>query len=112
MIEVGDTPSTFVSNVYNSITYDGSTMPVLPAVISNIWSNDATVDNIIIEYPQDPAMAAIIELQTEFNNTIAHDDELSTTSENAVQNKIVTAALNNKVDKSGITISGERLIIS
>ena len=38
--------------------------------------------------------------------TITYDSALSTTSTNAVQNKIVTAAINGKVSKSGDTMTG------
>ena len=38
--------------------------------------------------------------------TISYDSALSTTSTNAVQNKIVTAAINGKISKSGDTMTG------
>lgn len=42
---------------------------------------------------------------------ITIDSELSDISESPVQNKVITAALNNKVDKSGIkTINGESIL--
>jgi len=37
-------------NSYTSMTYTGSTMPVLPAEISNLWANASTVANIEMEY--------------------------------------------------------------
>ncbi len=43
---------------------------------------------------------------------ITVDSELSTTSENPVQNKVITNALNSKVSKSGDTISGNLEIAS
>lgn len=98
MVEVSDMASPFVMNTYSSMTYNGSTMPVLPDSISNVWSNLNTVDNIVMEYWNDPVMARINELEKEFNQTVEHDGELNTTSEHAVQNKVVTAALLTKVD--------------
>ena len=59
MLELADTASTFVMNVYNSMTYDGTTMPVLPAAISNVWSNDDVVANIEMEYESDLMMNKI-----------------------------------------------------
>lgn len=100
MIELSDTPSSFVKNIYNSMTFDGSNMPILPDSVVNIWSNDDLVDNIIIDYAQDAVMARINEFQNEINNFVQHDGELSETSENAVQNKVVTVALNEKATQS------------
>lgn len=112
MIELSDMASAFVQNTYSSMTYDGSTMPTLPDSISNVWSNNDTVANIVMEYWNDPVMAKVNELEKQFNQTVEHDSELNTFSERAVQNKAVTAALATKIDKSGITINGERLVIS
>ena len=112
MIELSDTASSFMPNTYASMTYDGTVMPVLPSPVCNIWSNNDLVNNIVIDYAQDATMARIDEFQNIIDNFAMHDGELSETSEHAVQNKIVTAALNNKVEKSGIKISGETLHIS
>lgn len=112
MIELSDTASSFMPNTYASMTYDGTVMPVLPSPICNIWSNDDLVNNIVIAYAQDATMAKIDEFQNIIDNFALHDGELSETSENAVQNKIVTAALNAKVEKSGIRVDGETLHIS
>ena len=49
-LEVGSTSSTFVINTYNSMTFDGSALPVLPAAIANLWANDDNVANIEMEY--------------------------------------------------------------
>lgn len=112
MIELSDTASSFMPNTYASMIYDGSVMPVLPSPVCNIWSNDDLVNNIVIDYAQDATMAKIDEFQNIIDNYALHDGELSETSENAVQNKIVTAALNTKVEKSGIRVDGETLHIS
>ena len=59
MLELADSASTFVMNTYTSMTYDGSTMPVLPAAISNIWANDDLVANMIMQYEADTVMTKI-----------------------------------------------------
>lgn len=102
MIEVSDVASSFMANTYESITYDGSIMPVLPDPVCNIWSNNDLVNNIVIAYAQDAVMAQLAEFQNVIDNFATHDGELSETSENAVQNKIVTAALNAKADASDV----------
>ena len=53
MLEVGSSASAFVMNTYDSMTFDGSTMPVLPDVISNLWANDDAVTNIEMQYEAD-----------------------------------------------------------
>ena len=60
-LEVGSTSSTFVLNTYSSMTYDGSTMPVLPAAISNLWANDDIVSNISMQYESDVVAGKIDE---------------------------------------------------
>lgn len=60
-LEVGSTSSTFVLNTYSSMTYDGSTMPVLPAAISNLWANDDIVSNISMRYEADVVAGKIHE---------------------------------------------------
>ena len=59
MLEVGSSASTFVLNTYNSMTFDGSTMPVLPATISNLWANDDTVANIEMQYEADTVYSKV-----------------------------------------------------
>ena len=97
MLELADSASAFVNNVFNSMTYTGATMPTLPDSISNIWSTNASVDNIIMEYWNDPVLAQVNELEKQFYQTISHDDALKADSEKAVQNKVVTAALATKI---------------
>jgi len=97
MLELADSASAFANNVFNSMTYNGSTMPTLPDSISNIWSTNANVDNIIMEYWNDPVLAQVNELEKQFYQTISHDDALKADSEKAVQNKVVTAALAQKI---------------
>lgn len=59
MLELADSASTFVMNTYTSMTYDGTTMPVLPAAISNVWANDDIVANIVMQYESDTVMNKI-----------------------------------------------------
>ena len=58
-IELSSSASSFVMNTYNSMTFDGSTMPVLPAAISNVWSNDDEVANISMSYEADTVVSKI-----------------------------------------------------
>lgn len=109
MIELSDMASAFVMNSYASMTFNGSTMPALPDSISNVWSNDDTVANIVMEYWNDPVMAKINELEKQFNQTVEHDEELNATSERAVQNKTVTAELFKKIDKPTTGSNGQVL---
>lgn len=67
MIELSDQASAFTDNVYNLITFTGDNFPLLPSSISNIWSNNDSVDNIIIEYVNDPVLAKLNQLETEIN---------------------------------------------
>ena len=60
-LEVGSSSSTFVLNTYTSMTYDGSTMPVLPAAISNLWANDDTITNMSMQYESDVMVSKIDE---------------------------------------------------
>ena len=78
----------------------------------NVWSNDDSVDNIVMEYWNDPVLAQLNELEKQFYTQIQHDDALDDTSEHAVQNKVVTAALNTKADKSSFGVTGETLNIN
>ncbi len=59
MLELADSASTFVMNTYTSMTFDGTTMPVLPAAISNLWANDDVVANIVMEYESDTVLNKI-----------------------------------------------------
>ena len=59
MLELADHASAFVLNSYTSMTFDGTTMPVLPAAISNVWANDDLVANIVMQYESDTVMNKI-----------------------------------------------------
>lgn len=59
MLELSDTASAFVMNTYRSMTYNGTVMPVLPDAISNVWSTDDLVANIVMEYEADTVMTKI-----------------------------------------------------
>lgn len=58
-IELSNSASAFVMNTYNSITFDGSVMPVLPAAIANVWSNDDAVANISMSYDADTVLSKV-----------------------------------------------------
>lgn len=58
-LEVGNTASTFTLNSYTSMAFDGTTMPVLPDAISNLWANTDTIDNIVMEYESDPVLSKV-----------------------------------------------------
>jgi hypothetical protein len=60
-LELASSSSTFVMNTYTSMTFDGTTMPVLPAPISNLWANDDTVSNITMQYEADSVAGKIDE---------------------------------------------------
>lgn len=140
MIELSDSASAFTDNVYTSISFDGSTMPVLPDSISNVWSNNDLVDNIVMQYWNDPVLARLNEVEKEVYHLEQLDESLDSESENAVKNKTITAALLTKLDSpsggttgqvltktasghewqdasggsggSNVTVSGERLVFS
>lgn len=59
MIELSDSASAFVINSYQSMIFNGSVMPVLPASISNVWSNDDEVANISMSYEADTVLTRI-----------------------------------------------------
>ncbi len=58
-IELSNSASAFVKNTYSTMTFNGSVMPVLPAAISNLWSNDDVVANITMEYEADSVMTRL-----------------------------------------------------
>lgn len=58
-LEVNSYATSFVINEYESIDFDGSEMPVLPDLISNLWCNDDTVSNIEMSYTANTVMTAI-----------------------------------------------------
>jgi hypothetical protein len=59
MLELSDTASAFVMNTYSTMNFNGFVMPVLPAAISNVWSNNDLVANIVMEYEADTVLAKI-----------------------------------------------------
>lgn len=80
MLEVGSSASAFVINTYGSMTYDGTTMPVLPAAISNVWGNDDLISNMIMQYEADSVLTKVdnyseANLKTNRNATLSvtHD---------------------------------------
>lgn len=58
-LEVGEHASAFVQNSYASMSFNGTVMPVLPASISNLWSNSNNVANIMIQYESDTVLKKI-----------------------------------------------------
>ena len=62
---------------------------------------------ISLEQLQSILEAVVNYINTEIADVnVTCDSALSTTSPNAVQNKVITVALNNKLDKSGGTLTG------
>lgn len=59
MLEMAESASTFVINEYASMAFNGSTMPVLLASISNLWSNSDTVANIVMQYEADTVLTKV-----------------------------------------------------
>jgi hypothetical protein len=59
MLELSDTPSTFVKNLYDEMTFDGTVMPELPDAISNVWSNTDGVEKLVMEYEADTVVSKI-----------------------------------------------------
>ena len=59
MLEVGSAASTFVMNEYTSMLFTGSNLPVLPDIISNLWANDDTIENIVMSYEADATYTKI-----------------------------------------------------
>lgn len=114
MVELSDSASPFANNYYATVILDGNTPSnvILPDSICNIWSNYDEAENLVMEYWNDPVLAKVNELEKQFQMQIQHDDQLNSASEHAVQNKVVTAALNNKVNKSAMYVSGETLNIN
>lgn len=53
MLELANSASAFENNTYTQMSYDGTSMPVLPALTSNLWANTNTVANIEMEYAND-----------------------------------------------------------
>ena len=58
-LELANSASAFVINSYTTMTFDGSSMPVLPASITNLWANDDAVANIEMQYEADTVIARI-----------------------------------------------------
>lgn len=71
MIELSDIASEFVNNAYEAITYDGSTIPSLPASISNVWSNDDSVEDIVMEYFNDPVLGKVNSLEHQISTLMS-----------------------------------------
>ena len=64
-LEVGNIASAFVNNIYSTMIFDGSEMPVLPDAISNLWANSTAVASIEITYDADYIIGKIDEYITE-----------------------------------------------
>ena len=58
-LELASSASSFVMNAYSSMTYDGTSMPVLPASISNVWANDDTIASISMSYEADTVLTKV-----------------------------------------------------
>lgn len=107
-LEASSTASAFAMNVYNSVAYTGATLPVLPAQISNVWSNTDTVTDISLSYDSDvlpKVLADITALQTEVSSKIGDTSlaELTTTD------KTLVGAINEVNGKSPTTEGGTKV---
>lgn len=76
MLEVGSNASTFTLNSYSSMTFDGTTMPVLPEAVSNLWANDNNVANIVMYYEADSVRSTVNDVLAE--KSIGSSSETST----------------------------------
>lgn len=75
-LEVGDMASTYIANSYETMTFDGTTMPDIPDTIANIYALDASVEDIMMEYEGDL-------IRSKAN---AYAKEMQLTSENLAYN--------------------------
>lgn len=64
-LEIASSASAFTNNEYSTMTFNGTSMPVLPATISNLWANDADVVNIEMQYEADTVLAKVDEYVNE-----------------------------------------------
>lgn len=96
-LELNNTASAFVNNSYTSLVFNGSVLPVLPAYICNIWSNDDTVANIELEYEADVVEGKInafaVDSDTGIEAEVGDLDDLTTTDKSSIVaaiNELVT----------------------
>lgn len=52
-IELAGTASSFTNNIYQTASFDGTVMPVLPDSVSNIWTDDSNVASMTMTYAID-----------------------------------------------------------
>lgn len=69
-IELAGTPSAFVMNTYSQISYNGSTMPTLPASVANLWTSSNSVASMTMTYTVDVS-ANTAHLQSQNDTTTA-----------------------------------------
>ncbi len=78
-LELASSASAFVINSYSTMTFDGSSMPVLPAAISNLWANDDAVANIEMQYEADTVLGKIDDyVNTNVKGTIVNGTLIAT----------------------------------
>lgn len=87
-IELAGTASSFENNIYQTFSYYGTNLPVLPDAVSNIWSPSDTVANITMTYTLD---------------LVAKTEHLSDQT---------TTALAEKIGKKDVSVDGETLHIN
>lgn len=68
-VEMNPTATAFEMNTYTSLVYSGSNLPALPAKVSNLWSNDDTVSNILMAYEADK-LTYLQEQVDDLNDTV------------------------------------------
>ena len=87
-------------NSSNSGVYNGETIADFPQIGSSQIIYKASAERALYQFNENINEYEIIcKYSTDETDTIIIDDTLSIDSSNAVQNKVVTAALNDKVDK-------------
>lgn len=78
-LEIGTSASAFAINTYSTMAFDGSSMPVLPASVSNLWSNSDDVVNIEMQYEADVVLKKIDEYVNAHMTGIDTDETLIAT---------------------------------
>lgn len=58
-LEVGAAATAFNLNSYNTMNYDGTVMPVLPASTSNLWPIDSGISSMVMDYTADSVLSKV-----------------------------------------------------
>lgn len=108
MVELSDSASAFTNNYYETVSLEeqNPSNVVLPDAVTNIWSNDNAVNNLVMEYWNNPVLAQMAELEAEMEEKITHPTG-GTTGQ-------VLAKTDDGVewkDASNVSVDGETLVI-